>query len=138
MKVKAWFGKAITAAVVGLLVAGQAWAGSIFISGHDPVWHSGRGNNSVGATNLARVAIEFARGGSTDKFLFVESKNVPVPVGNAHEAPFLTSALGYAASDFDVMDAADLMALSDFRTALDSYSAIVVASDHGGMLSDDE
>jgi hypothetical protein len=33
------------------------------------------------------------------------------------------------------MDAAALMGLGDFRTALDSYSAIVVASDHGGMLS---
>ena len=32
------------------------------------------------------------------------------------------------------MDAADLSGLADFRTTLDSYSAIVVASDHGGML----
>ena len=45
------------------------------------------------------------------------------------------SALGYTAGDFVAMDAAALVALADFRTALDSYSAIVVASDHGGMLS---
>ncbi len=40
--------------------------------------------------------------------------------------------------DFVAMDGAALSALADFRAALDSYSAIVVASDHGGMLSADE
>lgn len=110
-------------------------AGSIFVTGHDPIWHSNFGANTVGAANLARTGIEFARAGSALPFLFIESKTVPIPGGNAHEAPFLTSSLGYAAGDFDVMDAADLAALADFRTTLNSYSAIVVASDHGGMLS---
>ena len=112
-----------------------ALAGSIFVSGHDPVWHANFGGNAAGAANLANTAISFARDGSVLPFLFVESKNVAVPAGNAHEAPFLTSALGFGAGDFDVVDAADLSALGDFRAALNSYSAIVVASDHGGMLS---
>lgn len=110
-------------------------AGSIFLSGHDPVWHASFGGNAAGARNLAVTGIEYARNGSTLPFLFIESKTVPVPGGNAHEAPFLTSALGYGAGDFVVMDASDLAALADFRAALNSYSAIVVASDHGGMLS---
>jgi hypothetical protein len=36
------------------------------------------------------------------------------------------------------MEAADLLALADFRATLDDYSAIVIASDHGGMLTSGE
>jgi len=116
-----------------------AFAGSIFVTGHDPIWHANQGVNTVGARNLAVTGIQFARNGSPLPFLFIESKTDPIPSGNLREAPFLTSALGYSAASFQVMDAADLLALgSNFRTTLDSYSAIVVASDHGGMLSADE
>ena len=59
--------------------------------------------------------------------------NTPVPPGNVRTESFLTSVLGYG-GQYVVMDAADLSGLADFRTTLDSYSAIVVASDHGGML----
>lgn len=117
------------------VAADRASAGSIFITGHDPIWHSGLGPNTAGATNLARTGIEFARDGNAEKFLFIESKSAPVPSGNAFTASFLTSALGYAAGDFDQMEAADLLALPDFRATLDGYSAIVIASDHGGMLT---
>lgn len=127
--------------VLALLAAPSAWAdpvGSIFITGHDPIWHSNFGANTVGATNLATTGIEFARNGSTLPFLFIESTD-PVPGGNAYTAPFLTTRLGYtAATDYVVMNATALNAIGDFRTALNSYSAIVVASDHGGMLSSDE
>ena len=115
----------------------DALAGSIFITGHDPIWHSNFGANAAGAQNLAQAGIEFARDGSPLPFLFVESSD-PVPGGNAYTAPFLQTALGYAAADYVVMNAADLAALPDFRAALDAYSAVVVASDHGGMLSFDE
>ena len=127
----------IVLAAILLVLPSRALAGSIFITGHDPIWHSGIGGNFVGAKNLATAGIEFARNGSALPFLFIES-NDPVPAGNAYTEPFLMSALGYAAGDFVAMDAAALAALADFRTALDSYSAIVVASDHGGMLSADE
>jgi len=122
----------IATVVLGLA---QAEAGSIFLSGHDAIWHAGLGGNFGGAKTLAVTGIEYARNGSPKPFLFIESKTVPVPGGNAHEAPFLVSALGYAATDFVVADLADLSALSDFRLALDNYSAIVVSSDHGGMLT---
>ncbi len=124
-------------ALVLALVTAPAFAGSIFVTGHDPIWHANFGGNALGARNLALTGISFARGGSSLPFLFIES-NDPVPSGNAYEEPFLISALGFAAGDFVAMDAAGLLALPDFRTALDSYSAIVVASDHGGMLSADE
>jgi hypothetical protein len=112
-----------------------AQAGSIFLSGHDPIWHAGSSQNSEGARHLATIGIEFARQGSSKPFLFIESKFVRIPVGNAFEAPFLTSALGYSPGDYTVADAAELSALPDFRLALDDYSAIVIASDHGGMLT---
>ena len=124
--------------VATLAAAGPSIAGSIFITGHDPIWHSGEGPNTGGAANLAQTGIAFARDGNPEKFLFIESKSAPVPSGNVYTAPFLTSALGFSASDFDQMEAADLLALPDFRSTLDSYSAIVVASDHGGMLTSAE
>jgi hypothetical protein len=124
--------------LAGMFIAPASFAGSIFVTGHDPIWHSSLGGNTAGATNLAQTGIEYARNGSSLPFLFVESTTVPIPAGNAHEAPFLTSSLSYLASDYDVMDAAALTSLADFRTTLNSYSAIVVASDHGGMLSGDE
>ena len=127
----------IVLAAILLLLPSRALAGSIFITGHDPIWHAGMGGNFVGAQNLATTGIEFARNGSTLPFLFIES-NDPVAPGNAYTEPFLITALGYTPVEFVAMDAAALLALSDFRTALNDYSAIVVASDHGGMLSADE
>jgi hypothetical protein len=125
----------IAAALAAWLATGQANAGQIFITGHDPDWHAQLGANPAGSRHLLRTAIEFARAGSTKPFLYVESISTPVPVENAHTAPFLISAAGYSASDFVVADAAALNALADFRAALDAYSAVVVASDHGGMLT---
>ena len=124
-------------ALLILGIAGNAEAGSVFVSGHDPIWHSNFGGNSVGANNLATTAINYARNGSALPFLFVESYD-SVPIGNAYEAPFLTSTLGYMATDYVKADITVLNGFSNFRTALNSYSAIVVASDHGGMLSADE
>jgi hypothetical protein len=124
-------------AFLAALIAAPAFAGSIFVTGHDPIWHSNFGGNAAGARNLVLTGIAYARNGNAEPFLFIES-NDAVPGGNAYEEPFLTSALGFAAGDFVAMDASALLALPDFRTALDSYSAIVVASDHGGMLSADE
>jgi hypothetical protein len=112
-----------------------AQAGAIFVTGHDPIWHANFGGNPAGAANLARAGIDYARQGSSAKFLFIEAKTAPVPSGNAYTAGFLTSALSYAPGSYDVMDAADLNALPDFGATLAGYSAIVVASDHGGMLT---
>jgi hypothetical protein len=124
--------------LVVLAAAGSpAVAGSVFVTGHDPIWHAHFGGNTVGARNLARTGIAYARNGSALPFLFIES-TAPVPAGNAYTLPFLTPDLGYAPGDFVAMNAAALMALPDFRTALNSYSAIVVTSDHGGMLSSAE
>ncbi|RMH34415.1 MAG: hypothetical protein D6690_10625 [Nitrospirae bacterium] len=85
------------------------------------------------------TGIDFARDGSALPFLFIESKTHPVPSGNFRTAPFLSTALGFTAgTDFVHMEASELSALADFRATLSNYSAIWVASDHGGMLTASE
>ena len=121
-------------AVLLLAVTSSSMAGRIFVTGHDPIWHSNFGGNTAGAANMATTGIDYVRNGSTDKFLFIESITTPIPGGNARTAPFLSSALGYT-GQYDVIDGAGLNALADFAAFLSGYSAIVVASDHGGMLT---
>jgi len=128
----------ICVSVVLFAAVSPASAGRIFVTGHDPIWHAQIGTNTVGATNLARAGIDFAVGSSSLPFLFVESITTPVPSGNFRTEPFLQSALGFAASDYVVMDGAGLSALPDFGDFLTGFSAIVVASDHGGMLTASE
>jgi hypothetical protein len=129
-------------ALLGLslsVAAFAASAGSVFVTGHDPVWHAGNGgNNAPGATNLARIGIDYARNGSALPFLFIESKTTDIPGGNTRTASFLNSVLGYSLASYQVMDANDLAAIADFGSFLSGYSAIVVASDHGGMLGASE
>ena len=137
MKVNPAIGRLLGFASLSV-AAMSASAGSVFVTGHDPIWHSNFGSNAVGATDLAKTGIDYARNGSSLPFLFVESKTTPIPPGNARTASFLTSALGYAAANYVVMDSADLSGLANFRTTLNGYSAIVVASDHGGMLGASE
>src|SRR4029078_1535762 len=83
------------------------------------------------------VALNFVTGGTytsgTTKFLFVESEISP-PSGhlvgeNGLAAIGLTEGVYY-----DEVDAAGLAALPSFS----GYSAIVVASDYGGLLTDAE
>ncbi len=120
-----------------LTVTESAMAGRIFVTGHDAIWHSGNGANASGAINLATTGIDYVRNGSTDSFLFIESITTDVPGGNARTAPYLSSALGYT-GEYDVIDGAGLAAVVDFDAFLGGYSAIVVASDHGGMLTSAE
>ena len=129
--------KSIVGLVLALCLMGGSlsFAGRIFVTGHDPIWHSRFGGNSTGARNLATAGIDFAVGSSSLPFLFVESINDAVPSGNARTEPFLTPDLGYAASEYVVIDGAGLNALADFGAFLTGFSAIVVASDHGGMLT---
>ena len=84
---------------------------------------------------MAQAGIDFAVGSSVLPFLYVESITAAIPSGNARTEPFLQSALGYAAADYQVIDGAGLSAVLDMAAFLTGFSAIVVASDHGGMLT---
>jgi len=118
----------------GIVAAPTANAGPVLLTGHDPDYHA-QGQQS--GKDQLNIFLNYVTGGSynsgTTKFLFVESNLTP-PAG------FLTGELGLnaiglaAGTHYDAVDAAGLAALSGFA----GYSAIVVASSFGGMLTDAE
>ena len=122
------------AALAALFCADEAQAGKVFLTGHDPDFHA-QGQQS--GKNELNVALNFVTNGTynggVSKFLFVESNLAPTPGHLVGENGLL--AIGLTAGvNFDQVNAAGLAALTNFN----GYSAIVVASDFGGMLSDAE
>ena len=142
-------------AIVGGLGAGPAAAGSIFLTGHDSDFHAAvppesdgedHHNDAVGARHLNQTAIDFILdplfnpffASGIEKFLYVEA--------NPEDANFPYSPLlgktGIVASgyvegvDFDQRGAGGLLAALDQLGT--TYSALVVASDCGGSLRQQE
>ncbi len=126
--------KTILAATVVVGLTGTANAGPIFLTGHDPDFHTQPGLG-FGDTLLATV-LGYVTGGtyndsnpSTKKFLWVENKAMPVQGGHVRGVNSLDD-VGATAANFDWVDAAG------FATAnLSDYSAIAIASSFGGMLT---
>jgi hypothetical protein len=136
--------RAVLAALACLGVASAAFAdGSVFVTGHDPDFHGLLGGNFLGAQNINRTAIGYVMdpafnpyvAGGANKFLFVESSISPPP-GHTNGVNGIIAS-GYAlGTNFDQVDAAGLnAALNQLGTA---YSALVVASDFGGVLTQAE
>jgi len=129
--------------VLVLAIAPHAFAGAIFLTGHDPDFHALLGGNSTGAVNINHAAIDFVMdpafnpfvSGGVNTFLFVESKIVP-PAGHTNGVNGIVAS-GYTAGvDFEHHDASTLDAELDLLGT--KYSAIVVASDFGGVLTSAE
>lgn len=123
------------AAVAGLLTSGTAHAGSIFLTGHDPDFHS---QDDADAAHLLTVGLSFALGGTSNfndnlhKILWVESFTA-VTSGHRRGANGLTTVGLTSGQDYDWVDAAG------FATAnLSNYTAIGVASSFGGMFTSAE
>jgi len=114
-----------------LLLAAPAMAGPIFLTGHDPDFHS---QDSAGAKNLLRAGLDFVTGGTFDdgaatKFLWVESR-IPTPVGHRiGEAGLATLGLTLG-TNYDRVNAVEFA-----NVDLSDYTAIVVASGFGGLLT---
>jgi hypothetical protein len=131
----------IQAVAIGCLSTGSQ-AGAIFLTGHDPDFHATLGGNQPGAQTLNQVAIGYVMASgfnsfvaAAPKFLFVES-TIPVPSGHTvGKAGIIAS--GYVeGTDFDAADASTLAAkLGQLGTG---YSALVIASDFGGLLTQAE
>jgi hypothetical protein len=122
----------IAAAFTSLLAAGTANAGPVFITGHDPDFHS---QDDADAAHLLTVGISFALGGTANfnhnvhKTLWVDSFTAVTGGHRRGEAGLLTIGLSLG-QDFDWVDAAG------FATAnLSNYNAIGVASSFGGMFT---
>jgi hypothetical protein len=124
---------ALLTAMLALLLAAPAWAGPIFLTGHDPDFHC---QDSVGACNLLRSGLSFVTGGTynggVQKFLWVESFTSPPAGFRVGEAGLTTIGLTLG-TNFDWVDATGL-ATVDFS----KYTAIAIASSFGGMLTQAE
>jgi len=111
----------------------------IFLTCDDPDFHA---VDNVGARNLFTIGIEFitdpttnAFSGEVNKFLFVQS-NIPVPGGHRDGINGLIASGFVEGVDFEQHNASTLNAELDQLGT--KYNAIVVASDFGGILTDDE
>lgn len=110
-----------------------AHAGAIFLTGHDPDFHTQLGTGVAGAGDLLRAGLNFVtngtyNGGAT-KFLWVESLD-PVPNGHVRGQDSL-GLLGLTlGTHYDRVTGAQFAGVN-----LSSYSAIAVASSFGGTLT---
>lgn len=106
-----------------------AQAGNVFLTGHDPDFHT----QSGAGAHLLDVGLGFVTGnthkdGGTTKFLWVES-NIAAPSGHLKGYNSL-GLIGVTAADYDIVNAAG------FATAnLANYTAIAIASSFGGTLT---
>ena len=133
--------------LLGVPAANADVVGSIFITGHDPDFHAFLGGNSSGAQHINQAAINFVMdpafntfaAGGIKKFLFVECDTCTVPGGHTDGVTGMTlSAGGYpVGTTFETHGAADGLA-AELLLLGTKYSAIVVGSDFGGMLTQDE
>ena len=134
------------AAVVALLIGAPsaALAGAIFLTGHDPDFHASLGGNTAGARNINTTAIGYVMDSSFNtfvatapKFLFVES-TIPVPGGHTVGMNGIIASGYVQGVNFDAADASTLNAKLDLLGTAGGYSAIVIASDFGGILTQAE
>ena len=121
----------------------SAVGGSVFLTGHDPDFHAIVGANTTGARNINSAAIDFIMdpafnsfvAGGVTKFLYVQSSITP-PTGHTN-GKLGINATGYVEGvDYDHHTAATLGAALDQLGT--TYSAIVIASDFGGILTQAE
>ena len=108
-------------------------AGSVFLTGHDPEFHSQPGLGNGG--DLLSKGLSFVTGGTfndglaSTKFLWVES-SIAAPSGHVKGYASLDDVGATLGTDYDIVDAAG------FATAnLANYDAIAVASSFGGTLT---
>lgn len=135
--------KRLTAAVVSIVLAAPAMAGSVFLTGHDPDFHGELGANAAGARAINQAAISYILdpafnpivAGGTSMFLFVEGK-FSAPGGHTEGVDGIVDSGYILGTDFEHHDASTLNDELDLLGT--KYAGIVVASDFGGLLSQDE
>ena len=137
------FRSTIVAAAISVASAMPSWAGSLFLTGHDPDFHAFMGGNFTGARNINQAAINYVTDSTfntftangVNKFLFVESKIRP-PVGYTNGVKGIVASGYRPGVDFDHHN------FSTLNSALDqlgtTYNAIVIASTGGGVLTQAE
>jgi choice-of-anchor A domain-containing protein len=111
-------------------------SGPIFLTGHDPDFHA---QDDAGARRLLTKAVTFVRHGSSLPMLWVEARMSP-PSGHRIGKNGLRAIGMTEGTHFIHMNAAELAAQSAtwWQTLSSRYSAIGVASDFGGLLTQAE
>ena len=125
-------------------VCGTSHAGAIFLTGHDPDFHASLGGNTTGAKNINTKAISYIMDSAFNpflvvapKFLFVESR-IQVPSGHTNGVNGIVASGYILGTDFDQADATTLSTALNSLGQVGGYSAIVIASDFGGILTQAE
>jgi hypothetical protein len=128
---------AISLAALCCLMANVAFAGSVFVSGHDSDFHAIAGN-TLGAQNIIDRALDFVRNGNTAPILFVESNTANLGLGDHLDSELGLMASGYTAGNTAGNYYVKVNATQFASANLSLYSAIFVPSDHGGTLTGDD
>lgn len=118
----------ITSLLIGAFGLEHAISGPIFLTGHDPDFHS---QDNAGAQNLFRTGLNFVDGDISDvsKFLWVESR-IATPGGHRiGEAGLATLGLTLG-THYDRANAAELVGVN-----FSNYTSIAIASSFGGLLT---
>lgn len=126
------------------MACGTSHAGSIFLTGHDPDFHASLGGNLTGARDINTVAINYIMDPGFNpflaiapRFLFVES-TIPVPGGHTNGVNGIVDSGYTLGTDFVQATAATLNTALNSIGQAGGYSAIVIASDFGGILTQAE
>jgi len=126
------------------VVCSTSQAGAIFLTGHDPDFHATLGGNTTGARAINTTAISYIMDSSYNpfvasapKFLFVES-NISVPGGHTVGMNGIVASGYLQGTAFDQVNASSLNAALNLLGQAGGYSAIVIASDFGGILTQAE
>jgi hypothetical protein len=126
--------------VVFALPAWSDTVGHVFLTGHDPDYHGTVGANFLGARNIITKGVLYATGGqaidSTHKILYVT--DLRNPAGDNFDGRITMTTL--YGSNYDVADyGSGTLGVLDLNTVnFSNYSAIVVSSDYGSWLRQEE
>lgn len=129
-----------------LMTAPLGWCdvvGSIVLTGQDPDFHAAVGGNATGAINFIQDSMKFITdpafntfsAAGINQFLYVEG-STPPPPGNIEGDLGLAAAGFIEGVNYTEADASTLAAQLDNLGT--KYSAIVIASDFGGNLTQAE
>lgn len=130
----------LVACVAGALACGLspalAFAGAVFVSGHDPDFHASQGPNTLGAQDTINRALEFTRQGNTAPILVIKTDLSNLLLGDHTDSEQGLIAAGWTASSAPGGNHYVVVNATDFATVdLSLYSSLFVSADHGGTLT---
>jgi hypothetical protein len=120
-----------------LALPALSFAGSVFVTGHDPDFHAQAGN-TTGAQHIIQDSLTFARNGNTAPILFLESNTSNLGLGDHLDSVIGLQNSGYTAGNTPGNHFVQVNATTFATTNLSLFSALLIPSDHGGTLTGDD